>query len=182
MTTRWPAEQPVLTDGLVTLRALEPGDAGAVFDICQDAAVQHFTRVPVPYLEEHAQGFVAQGPARWRTREGAAFAVVDASTGELLGACGLVQVDLPQREGAAGYWVAPSARGRGVARAALTLLTEWSLGELGLHRLTLEIEQANPASAAVAVAAGYEQVGEPVTEEMKGTERQFLTYERLRDR
>ena len=168
----------MLTDGLVTLRALEHGDIGAVFRVCQDEVIQHFTRVPVPYLEQHARGFVAQGSARWRTREGVSFAVTGAGTDEFLGTCGLVEVDLAHGEGAAGYWVAPSARGRGVARAALTLLTAWCLDDLGLHRLTLEIEQANPASAAVAVAAGYEQVGEPVTEEMKGTARQFLTYER----
>ena len=97
MTPRWPAEQPVLTDGRVMLRALEPGDVGAVFLVCQDEAIQHFTRVPVPYLEEHARGFVAQGAARWRTREGVSFAVVDAATGEFLGACGLVHVDLRPR-------------------------------------------------------------------------------------
>lgn len=179
-TRDWPTEQPVLTDGLVRLRALQPGDVPDVLQICQDRDIQHFTRVPVPYLAEHAEFFVAQGSPRWRTREAAAFAVVDASTDRLLGACGLVEVDLPRREGWAGYWVAPTARGRGVARSALALLTEWCLGDGGLDRVCLEIEEANPASVAVAVAARFTRTGEVVTEEMKGIERRFLTYERRR--
>ena len=42
------------------------------------------------------------------------------------------------------------------------------------------IGEANPASVAVAVATGFTRTGEVVTEEMKGTERRFLTYERRR--
>ena len=180
MTLDWPAEQPVLSDGVVALRGLGPDDVPAVLRSCQDRDIQHFTRVPVPYLAEHAEFFVAQGPSKWRSREGASFAVVDATTDRFLGACGLVRVDVPRREGWAGYWIDPAARGRGIARSAVALLTAWCLGDGGLDRVCLEIEEANPASAAVAVAAGFTRTGEVVTEEMKGSERRFHTYERRR--
>jgi RimJ/RimL family protein N-acetyltransferase len=180
MTSGWPTAQPVIAGEGVVLRPWRTTDADAVFRACQDEAIQHFTRVPVPYRQDHAEFFVVQGPRLWESRAGAAFAVVDGgSDDDVLGSCGLVEVDASTAEGVAGYWVAPWARGRGVARAALGLLSEWALGAGGLTRLTLEVEGANPASAAVAVAAGFRRTGEPVVEEMKGTERQFLTYERL---
>jgi RimJ/RimL family protein N-acetyltransferase len=149
-----------------------------VFSACQDPAIQHFTQVPVPYLEAHAEQFVAQAPVKWAQREAAPFAVVDRATHRLVGACGLVQVDPEARHGGAGYWVAPSARSRGVARRALGLLTEWSLAEGGLRRVYLEIEDANPASSAVAVAVGFCRVGQPVSSYLKGSERHFVTWEK----
>jgi len=51
--------------------------------------------------------------------------------------------------------VAPNARGRGVATAALGLLTEWALTELGLQRLELQISVDNLASKRVAERCGY---------------------------
>jgi RimJ/RimL family protein N-acetyltransferase len=54
-----------------------------------------------------------------------------------------------------GYLVAPGARGRGVASAALALLTEWALTELQLERLELRISVDNEASKRVAERCGY---------------------------
>jgi RimJ/RimL family protein N-acetyltransferase len=179
MTTRWPLEQPSLADQQVVLRAWTPADAPQVFSACQDPAIQHFTQVPVPYLKEHAEYFVAEGPLKWAQQEAAPFAVVDRATHRLVGACGLVEVDLKAGQGGAGYWVAPAARSRGVARRALSLLTEWSLAEGGLRRVYLEIEEANPASSAVAAAVGFRRVGQPVSSYLKGSERHFTTWEKL---
>ena len=84
----WPAEQPNLTDGVVLLRQWRPEDVDAVFVACQDPAIQHYTQVPVPYLREHAMGFVDSAPDQWADGTGAQFAVTDPTSGQLLGAWG----------------------------------------------------------------------------------------------
>ena len=58
-----------------------------------------------------------------------------------------------------GYIVAPAARGRGVATAALRLLTDWGFSERGLLRLELLISVDNVASIRVAERAGYVKEG-----------------------
>ena len=58
-----------------------------------------------------------------------------------------------------GYIVARAARGRGVATAALDLLTDWALLELGLQRLELRISVGNTASKRVAERCGYVREG-----------------------
>ncbi|CAB4928424.1 unannotated protein [freshwater metagenome] len=58
MTSRWPAESPVLSDGVVTLRGLVRDDVDAVFAACQDPEIPRFTSVPSRYLREHAESFV----------------------------------------------------------------------------------------------------------------------------
>jgi len=64
----WPEAIPTLTDGDVTLRAWAAADAEAIFAACQDPVMQHSIPIPVPYLAEHARGFIenfapSSGPA-----------------------------------------------------------------------------------------------------------------------
>ena len=88
---------------------------------------------------------------------GVVFAIVDATAGELVGCCG---VDDWTREDVAqiGYWVTPSARGRGYATRAAILLTRW-LFERGAARVFLTVVAGNSGSASVARRAGFEHEG-----------------------
>jgi RimJ/RimL family protein N-acetyltransferase len=151
-----------------------------VFEACQDEQIQRWTTVPSPYLREHAEGFVTdRAPHMWATRTGAGFAVVDPEDGELLGACGLIGVEPERLATGAGYWVAPWARGRHVARRALGLVTAWALGPGQLTRVELQIEPGNLASLAVGVGAGFEVSDvPPVQQLLKGVSREFITCHR----
>jgi RimJ/RimL family protein N-acetyltransferase len=57
------------------------------------------------------------------------------------------------------YVVAPAARGRGFASAAVSFLSAWAFSELGLERLQLSIRPDNVASRRVAEKAGYAYEG-----------------------
>jgi RimJ/RimL family protein N-acetyltransferase len=96
----------------------------------------------------HWRAFAAAG-----TPSGVAFAILDESSGELVGCCG---VDDWSKEDVAqfGYWIAPNARGRGYATRAATLLTGW-LFDLGAARVFLTIVAGNEDSVAVARRAGF---------------------------
>jgi RimJ/RimL family protein N-acetyltransferase len=178
----WPEQQPTLCDGVVRLRALQPTDADAVYRACQDEAIQRYTMVPVPYRLADATSFVTEiSSDLWTARSGAPFAVTSASSGELLGTCGLVDVQPDQRRSDAGYWIAPWARGHGVARRALALVSEWALTDGGLSQVFVEIEPENAASLAAAVAAGFRPGEEAVrTMELRGVMREFTVLVRER--
>jgi RimJ/RimL family protein N-acetyltransferase len=181
MGTLWPMRHPRLNDGVVRLRAWQPADAPAVLAACQDPAIQEFTRVPVPYRREHADDFIALAAQEWRSGASASFAVTDMTGRRLWGACGLHNVDRFTGMAEVGYWVAPAARGRGVATAALRLITEWALGPARLRRVYAKVEQVNLASVAVARAVGYEPVrGRVELIELKGRTRAYTEYRRTR--
>jgi RimJ/RimL family protein N-acetyltransferase len=166
-----------LSDGVVLLRQWRLDDADAVFAACQDPDIQHYTQVPVPYLHEHAVGFVAGAPAQWADGTGAQFAVTDAVSGGLLGCMGLMEADHERRQVGAGYWTAPWGRSRGNTRRALRLATDWALTEGGFDTVVLEVEQDNPRSTAVVLAVGYEAADRPIDpQELKGTVRRFVHY------
>ncbi|MEP6697590.1 MAG: GNAT family protein, partial [Pseudonocardiales bacterium] len=59
------------------------------------------------------------------------------------------------RTAAAGYWLAPQARGSGFAAEALAALAAWGFATLGLERIQLQAAEDNVASQRVALRAGF---------------------------
>ncbi|MFF5215746.1 GNAT family N-acetyltransferase [Micromonospora sp. NPDC000442] len=143
----------ITEDGLL-LRPWRATDADAVHRACQDPDIQRWTTVPRPYRHEHAQSFVADRARQWELGTGAAFAVCDAASGEVLGACGLNTIDRNHELSEIGYWTAPWARGQRVAVRAVRAVARWSFDELKLRRLLWGAQVGNHASRLVALRSG----------------------------
>jgi len=144
-----------LRDGEILLRPFVPGDAPAVCLACQDAEIHRFIpRLPEPYTELDARRYVADCTQAWQRGQRRPFAIVDACTDRLLGT---IEVRLGET-GSIGYWVAPPARGRGIATRALRLLSRWAL-EQGVERLELTTHPENLVSQRVAEGAGFVREG-----------------------
>jgi RimJ/RimL family protein N-acetyltransferase len=132
----------------------------------------------VPYLEEHAHGFVTDfATQQWSSGEGAPFAVVDAGNGDLLAAVSFKNIDLTGMVAEGGYWVAPWARGRHVASRAMRLVCNWAFTDLGLRRVEFLVEPANKASCSVVEHLGATLEGIlPEPEVIQGTSRETVRY------
>jgi RimJ/RimL family protein N-acetyltransferase len=156
-----------LSDGIVTLRRWSIEDASFMAEASADPAIlrysgtlDHFGYPAPPLATADAEAIIRQFTSSWETSAfagkpgaGVAFAVADASSGELVGCCGLddwSNTDVAQ----IGYWIAPETRGRGFAARAAALLTGW-LFELGAARVVLKIVDDNDASERVARRAGF---------------------------
>lgn len=147
-------EPTILTTERLLLRPFEPADTEAVFQACQDPAIQRWTTVPSPYEREHAEGFVGRiVPDGWRLGVLHAFAVLTRDGGELAAAVSSITRD----EGAAeiGYWAAKPHRGRGYVTEAVRAVAHWAFTARGVERLEWRAEVGNAASLAVAEKAGF---------------------------
>jgi RimJ/RimL family protein N-acetyltransferase len=150
---------PRLDDGVVALRPPGPADVDAITEACQDPEIPRWTRVPKPYTRDHAVEFVERSVRTWKRGTDAPFVIIDAPTGELLGAIGVHRLDGEDDGPEVGYWLKREVRRRGVATLALNLVTEWACQELGV-RLRLQADVRNLASRRVAEKARFRYIGE----------------------
>ena len=87
-----------------------------------------------------------------------------------------------QGRATAGYSIIPSARGRGLAAAALTALTSFAWTIPALHRIELYIEPWNAGSVKTAERAGFEREGLLRShQEIGGRRRDMLLYATIRE-
>ncbi|WP_029090019.1 GNAT family N-acetyltransferase [Brevibacterium album] len=173
-------EPVTLTTPRLELSAPTAADEDAIFAVCQDPDIQRWTTVPSPYTCAHAEGFVAltaQGWEKdaehtWAIRTGAGAADrgrPDASTfpddPAFPDASALVGMISLSRNGPGaaeiGYWLAPSARGRGLLAEAATAVLDWGFSAEGmaLERIIWRAKVGNIASARTARALGFRYEG-----------------------
>lgn len=149
------ATVPVLTDGVVTLRAHTAGDLDGLVELATDPETVRWTRIPTPYGRSDAEDWALRvAPAGWRDGTAARWAV---QVPDLTGAprfAGNVDVVLDDPP-FVGFGLAPWARGQGVARRAVRLATQWGLGSAGLPVVHWWARAGNLASWRVAHACGF---------------------------
>lgn len=148
---------PRLTAGSVVLRQWVTGDAGAVLAALRDPQIALWNAAPAGTLAA-AEEWIRQ---RIDSSAGdhVSLAIADAEDGRLLGSVSLHRIDLEQGDAEIGYWVVPSARGRGLAATAVGLLCRWAFRSLPLDRIELAHAVQNEASARVAAKAGFTHEG-----------------------
>jgi RimJ/RimL family protein N-acetyltransferase len=144
---------------MTTLELFDERHLGGMDALLSDPAVLRFTRVPVPVPDGFARRWFAGYEEARLTASRELFAIVDSSGAEFLGLAMAPRIDHEERTAELGYIVAPAARGRGVATAALGLLTEWAFDRLDALRLELLISVENAASQRVAARCGYTREG-----------------------
>lgn len=150
---------PVLPAGDFELRPWRMGDLPLVREASSDPYIPRITTVPAAYSDEAAEQFVRRQWERAARGVGYPFVVAGRPEGRGLGVVSLRMRDAAEGRASVGYWVVGSARGRGVASAALRALTAWAFGELGVERLELYVEPWNTASARTAEGAGFRREG-----------------------
>jgi [ribosomal protein S5]-alanine N-acetyltransferase len=145
-----------LADGDLVVRPIEERDAEAYGRAFRDDPdLGRLIGLP----EDPDEQWIREAPGRSRdaAKEGRAIelAITAAGTGQLLGSLLLHHFAWQHRRCELGYWLVPSARGRGIATAAVSLVLGWLFGELGLLRVETATTTENVASQALARRVGF---------------------------
>lgn len=197
-----------LVGGGVRLGPHLPGDVQRVAQACSAPSTQAWLpSLPAPYTVLDAASWIAgreEEQARgtgvyWAVRQDRPAAPADGDepaaaddddevpeAGPLVAEVGLFALAEGVRSGEVGYWCHPDARGRGVTTAAVRLVVAHALapaerGGLGLERVVVRVASRNAASRAVAVRAGFREVGvDRGAERLRdGTVDDFVRYDLL---
>lgn len=146
-----------LRTGRLVLRAPSPEDGPELVAAMADPLIHRFLPyTPDPYGPADAQDWITRQVPAQHAAGGAGLVVTDRRTGALLGCTSITAKPAGQAE--ITYWVAATARGRGIAAEAVNSVSGWALGR-GMARLELVTALDNPAAQRVALAAGYRREG-----------------------
>ena len=144
---------PILSDGVVTLRAPRAEDADDILLGCTDPQAQMWTTIPVPYARSDAEAWLAlrATPEQWWAAP--VFAVTLAPDDRW---SGNIDVRLDgQGGGDIGFLLAPWARGHGHATRMIRLACTWAFSTLGVSVITWSAFAGNEASRRSARSAGF---------------------------
>lgn len=154
----WPTEVPTLQYGLITLRKPEERDIVPLYEGVQDPIIPKFTRIPANYIMANAEHYVRERcPNGFAMRTELQLALEH--DGKFVGALSFHSMNLEDGETEIGYWLTAGARGKGIATAAVKLLTGYGFETIGFHRIVGLVNAANDASKKVLLNSGYQQEG-----------------------
>ena len=127
--------------------------------IGQECVVRNLSRVPWPYTLGDAETFLAD---RQRDSDGAFFLIWEHDGGNvrLIGGMGLARDDREAESHELGYWLVPSAWGRGYATEAGLGVVRLARESLRLKRLVARHCLDNPASGRVLRKLGFRLMGQ----------------------
>src|SRR6478735_9722241 len=84
-------------------------DVDAIFEACQDAAIERYVALPSPYERTHAEGFIPLVAEHWQSDSEYTWAV--RGDGRLAGMIALLRTDVGSAERSASGWSPPPAVG-----------------------------------------------------------------------
>ncbi len=152
--------ESVLQTGRLTLRPFTAADIEDTRTSCSDELTQQWLPLPQPYTLDDATAWCTKVAHDLReSGDGIHFAITDTHTDRLLGTVGLKKTDWQALVSEVGYWVAPWARGTGVATEATRALGQWLLTDQQFQRMELKAATENTASQRVALKAGLHHEG-----------------------
>jgi RimJ/RimL family protein N-acetyltransferase len=155
-----PALTEPLSDGHVVLRPAEDRDIPEILIAYQDDPQLHIrlgerrppTGAQLGSRSERAAAELAAGTE-------ARLTILEPGSDDCRGLVTLQRIDWDHARGELEIWVAPQARGRGVARRALRLAARWALERCGLERVALLVQPDNEPMLRAARAAGLIEEG-----------------------
>ena len=151
----WPLSVPVLSDGIVTLRAHTPADIDHMLEMAQDPLMVEYTAVADPNTREDSENYaftVVRGGWDAGNHFGWAIEVEGRFAGNVDIRGGKPIADI-------GYALHPWARGRGLMVRAVQLAIDWAFAEAGIEIVHWNSHIGNAASLRVAHQTGFTLIG-----------------------
>jgi ribosomal-protein-serine acetyltransferase len=140
----------------VYLELLEEHHAAQVFALvdCERAYLRRWLPwVDATQTVEDSVSFIKSSLEQFAAGKGFAAGIFEA--GRLCGTIGTHKLDLLNRNGEIGYWIAQAAQGRGIVTDACRTVVTHLFEDRELNRVTIHCAVGNEKSAAIPVRLGF---------------------------
>lgn len=145
---------PSLETKRLLLRKMKKDDAPDMFAYASDPDVTRYLLWSPHASLAHTKKYLAYLEKQYRAGRFYDWAVVEKSSGRMIGTCGFASVVPEDLRAEIGYVLNPRWWGRGLASEAVLAVMEFGFFELGLHRIEARFMEGNDRSFAVMKRCG----------------------------
>lgn len=139
------------------LRPLREGDEAGLYALYGNVKFMRFAGAE-PWADMSAASAFIQGAQNGLARmTSARLGVFDGD--QLVGTCGLLNIDNTHCRAELGYGVSVECWGRGIAKEVVRAILDWGFGELELRRISASVDPDNTASICVLESLGFRYEG-----------------------
>ena len=171
------SDPPILKTARLTLRAMRSQDAEDMFEYARLPEVTKY----LLWREHESVGFTRDYlkyvESRYSVGDFYDFAIVENSSGKMIGTCGFTRLDAVNNVAEIGYVLNPAFFGKGYATEAAREIIRFGRDELCVHRVEARFMQGNDASVRVMQRLGMSFEGYAVDSMLvKGEYKTIGTY------
>lgn len=150
---------PLLSDDLITLRALEPADAEALYLWENDTRLWNVGCANAPFSLRQLEDYIAGYDADIYSARQLRLVIAEKNTGRAVGTADIYDFDPVNQRAGIGVLVEERQRGRGIGGRAVRLLERYAFLRLGLHQLWAVVPADNTPCREMFTRAGYRITG-----------------------
>lgn len=149
----------ILSNDKVSLRAPEPADLDFLFLLENDPDALDNSLNTAPVSRQQMWAYIDTYNADIFATSELRLVIVDNESGRAVGAVDLTEFSPRDRRAFVGIAIDADFRGRGLGRAALSLLCAYAADTLGIHALAAIVAAENAASRALFASCGFRTCG-----------------------
>ena len=116
-------------------------------------------QIPYPYSINDAVKYIREAHCDTRKKKGYRFVVVLKQTDNVIGAAGLENINLKNKNAEIGYWLGRRYWGKGLMGETVKLILKFGFEQLKLHRIYGVVFEENIASQKVLKKSGFKFEG-----------------------
>ena len=151
-----------LTDGNIIIRPCRLEDAAVICEGVRETMNEMLKWAPwchTDYSMSDCTSWLSSRPQMWSKGIEYDFVIFDTKENTFLGGCAIDQINRKHNFANLGYWVRSSQTGKGIATAAVKLISRLGFRKLGFTRLEIVVAEQNRASQRVAEKVGAVREG-----------------------
>lgn len=151
-----------LTDGNIIIRPCRLEDASVICEGVRETMEEMLKWAPwchPDYSMSDCTSWLSTRPQMWSEGIEYDFVIFDTKDNTFLGGCVIDQINRKHNFANLGYWVRSSQAGKGIATAAVRLISRFGFETLGFTRLEIVVAVQNKASQRVAEKVGAVREG-----------------------
>lgn len=143
------SNMPTLKTERLIMRPMHANDAEDMFDYAQrEDVTTYLLWSPHPSVS-YTRDYLKYIETRYDVGDFYDWAVIERSSGKMIGTCGFTRIDMPNNVGEIGYVLNPDFHGKGYGTEAAREALKFGFDVIGLHRIEAKFMEGNRASRRV---------------------------------